>query len=713
MSNKGLFNLLLALCFFHFADLTAQKLNQPKLTTSEWQTAPFKAIIDDADLVYAFHPQTAYKMLDIIVQRATNEKQSKWIYEAYRIKGSYLERQLSFQTALENYNLASKAVEKTDLKRFANVQIDIAIMHRNLYRYIDARNVYFNLIDFCTQHRDSSNLLNAYGGLGVLFFTVNDYDNAIRYYEKALQKSREMHDYIDECVYLDNLSEAHGCRKQYDKAFEHIDLACTIAEKEKDIESQIPLYERYARLYADVGNFEKAFIKINAALALCEDGKHLRDRNNLTIAKAELQLKQNNNEAALSTFKTIDPNLINVNSLTKVYYEMGKIYEQKKDIALAEKYFTKSQELAQKNHSLRYNEWNHRALYRIYRAQNQPKEALFNLELANSLRDSLFNYEKSGQVTELQFRYDLAQSEQKLKEAHMKAYQNKMWGVLLVGLLIITFLVFSYYLQKNRNKVLVIKNETIRAQKEQLEAVNNEILQKNKAIEEQKRLLEESNAMLQQFNYAVAHDLKEPLRNISNFATLINRRYIKDLPPAAASYFEFVMTGASRMGNMLDGLLKFSMMSMNQVTDLETVNIRDIVTEVNDNLRVKIEEQHAQIVFPEAMPNLHINRIHLIQLLQNLVSNSLKFVENNPIIEIGSRKENEKVVFFVKDNGIGIHPESGKKLFNLFHRLHRDSTRFEGTGVGLALCKNIVEKYGGKIWFESVEGCGTTFFVQM
>lgn len=713
MSNKGLFYLLCTFYFLHFADLTAQKLVQPKLSPSEWQTASFDDMMVDADITYALHPQVAYKILDIIAQRASNEKQPKWVYQAHRAKGLYLERQLSFKAALDNYNLAAKAVEHTDLKRFATIQIDIAIMHRSLYRYTDARNVYINLIDFCTQHRDSSNLLNAYGGLGVLFFTVNDYDNAIRYYEKALQKAREMQNYIDECVYLDNLSEAYGCRKQYDKAFEHIDLACRIAEKEKDIESQIPLYERYAKLYADIGNFDKAFVKMNAALALCEDDEHIRDHNNLTITKAELQVKQQDTEGALVTFKTIDPNLINVNSLTKVYYELGKIYEQKKDLALAENYFIKSQKLAQENNSLRYNEWNHRALYRINRAQNQSKEALLNLESANSLRDSLFNYEKSGQVTELQFRYDLAQREQELQEAKMVANQNKMWWGTILGLLIIAFLVLGYYWQKKRNEVLVIKNETIRAQKEQLETINNEISQKNQAIEEQKRLLEDSNAMLQQFNYAVAHDLKEPLRNISNFATLINRRYIKDLPPAAASYFEFVMTGASRMGTMLDGLLKYSMMSMDQVTDIETINIRDIVTEVNDNLRVKIEEQHAQIVFPETMPTLRANRIHLIQLIQNLVSNSLKFVETNPIIEIGSRKENEKIVLFVKDNGIGIHPESGKKLFNLFHRLHRDSTRFEGTGVGLALCKNIVEKYGGKIWFESVEGCGTTFFVQM
>jgi signal transduction histidine kinase len=163
---------------------------------------------------------------------------------------------------------------------------------------------------------------------------------------------------------------------------------------------------------------------------------------------------------------------------------------------------------------------------------------------------------------------------------------------------------------------------------------------------------------------------------------------------------------------MLEGLLKYSMLTVNQVTDLEVLNVRDVVSEVKDSLRLIREEKNAQILFPDVMPKLYINKIHLTQLIQNLVSNALKFVTREPIIEIGSQEVEDKILLFIKDNGIGIHPESGKKLFNLFHRLHRDSSQFEGTGVGLALCKNIVEKYGGKIWFESVENEGTTFWMQ-
>ena len=315
-----------------------------------------------------------------------------------------------------------------------------------------------------------------------MFFTVNDYENAIRYYDKALQKSRETHNYINECVYLDNLSEAYGCRKEYAKAFEYIALACKIAEREKDLESLIPLYERYARLYADAQDFDRAFVKVDAALDLCKADEYIRDRNNLTIVKAELYLKFKDNESALKIFKTIDEKLINVNSLTKVYFELGKLYAQKKDWVLAENYFEKTRALADKNKSLRYSEWSHRALYRLHRLKNQSTDALYHLELANNLRDSLFNYEKSGQVTELQFQYDLTQSEQKLKDVQLEANRNMMLVGLLVGLLIISALIFGYYWQRKQFAILKAKKDAIRTQKEQLELFNREILNKNRSF---------------------------------------------------------------------------------------------------------------------------------------------------------------------------------------------------------------------------------------
>ncbi len=683
-----------------------------KLSQKEWYTAPYQDVFEEVDIYYAFQPQLAYQILDIMAERATKAKETKWIFAAYRSKGLYQERQLAFKSALNNYLLAAKAVENIDDKRTAKIQIDIAIAYRNLYQYNKARSTYFSLIDFCHKSKDSLNLQNAYGGLGVLFFTVNDYENAIRYYDKALQISRETHNYINECVYLDNLSEAYGCQKKFDKAFEYIKIASKIAEREKDRDSQIPLYERHARLYAEVGDFGKAFEKINEAIALCNDKNYTKDRNNLTIVKAELYVLQNDNETALKTFKTIDEKLVNVNSLTKVYYALGEIYSQKNNIVLAEDYYKKSQALAEKNQSLRYAEWNHRALYKISRQKSHSDEALIHLEKANALRDSLFNYEKSGQVTELQFRYDLAHSEQELKEAQLKANRILMIAIVSLAALLVSFLIYWLRQKSRKNHALELKNEKIEIQKTQLELFNDSMLVKNKEIEEQKRLLEESNGMLRQFSYAVAHDLREPLRNISSFTTIIQRKYLSHLPQDAVPYFEFVTNGANRLSKMLEGLLKYSMLSVDQVTDIDIINIHDVVCEVKDSLGLIINEKNAQIIHNSTMPSLIINRIHLTQLLQNILNNALKFVEVSPIVEITTKEEKDHVLLVIKDNGIGINPENGKKLFQLFHRLHLDSSRFEGTGVGLALCKTTVEKYGGKIWFESIEGSGTTFFME-
>ena len=141
--------------------LTAQKVAQPKLSPSEWWTAPYADVFSDVDIIYADNPQKAYQILDILIQRATSAQDAQVLYKAYHSKGLYLERQLAFQAAFDNYILASKAVQNKSRQDFAEIQIDIAIMYRSLYRYTDARATYFALIEHCLQHKDSVNLLNA------------------------------------------------------------------------------------------------------------------------------------------------------------------------------------------------------------------------------------------------------------------------------------------------------------------------------------------------------------------------------------------------------------------------------------------------------------------------------------------------------------------------------------------------------------------------
>ncbi len=715
MQKKKIYIIYLWFIYFLLPFVSkGQGIVLPKIKYDEntWQTAPIEELFNEVKYILSIDPIKAHQILDVILNRSLANNDKKNAYRAYKMKGYDYEEKLAFQKALNNYEAAEKIIELQDFNLFLDVKIDIAILYRKLYRYVEARKIYVYLIENATKIDNKELLQYAYGGMGMLYYTTEDYENAIRYYENALEVAQIAKNDVNACIYLDNISEAHGLLKRYDKAFENIKTAVAIAEKTNDTLSLIPLFERYARLYAETRDFGRAMAKIEEGLSICTKLEHLRDKNNLIFAKAELHLKQGDIELAEKTFKSINEKLINVNSLSKVFYELGNIYEAKKEVALAELYFQKSQDIAEKNQFLRQAERNHRALYRIYRQKHLSEQALFHLEKANALRDSLFNYEKLGKVTELQFRYDLAQSEQKLKESELKTNRLIMVLGTFAAILVIFILRYRIYVKGKINKTLTRKNEEIEAQKQQLEVYNRQILAKNQEIEAQKKQLEESNKMMQQFNYAVAHDLKEPLRNIGNFVSIIQRRYQPLLPEAATAYFEFVTGGVTRMGKMLEGLLKYSMASAGQATEVEHLDVNLILNDVLQSLRLVIEEKQALVTYPSVLPKIVMNRIHLTQLFQNLLSNALKFVELNPIVEIGFDEQKESILFFIKDNGIGINPASGKKLFNLFHRLHRDNQKFEGTGVGLALCKNIVEKYNGKIWFESVEHQGTTFFVE-
>jgi light-regulated signal transduction histidine kinase (bacteriophytochrome) len=241
-----------------------------------------------------------------------------------------------------------------------------------------------------------------------------------------------------------------------------------------------------------------------------------------------------------------------------------------------------------------------------------------------------------------------------------------------------------------------------------------ELKLKTEEIESKNRKLEESNQVLHQFAYASAHDLKEPLRNIGSFATLLQRRYGKTLNEDANEYLNFITGGVRKMNRLLEDLLQYSTLTMNgKEVQREDVKLNEVVREITQNLHSTIESKNAKVIFPEQMPEVYMSRLHTTQLLQNLISNALKFTVESPLVTIDTEDQNDKVLITVADNGIGIKKEYSDKIFNLFQRLHKNDQRFEGTGVGLAICKNIVEKYNGNIWFESAENQGTKFYIHL
>jgi PAS domain S-box-containing protein len=219
--------------------------------------------------------------------------------------------------------------------------------------------------------------------------------------------------------------------------------------------------------------------------------------------------------------------------------------------------------------------------------------------------------------------------------------------------------------------------------------------------------LERSNKELEQFAYAASHDLQEPLRSIVGFLQLLQLHYGDQLDEKGRQYIKRVVAASHRMQIMIRDLLSLSRVTTSNGTFLQT-NLNSLVKSVLDNLEPTLRKNHAEVVCAD-LPILSVDSSQMQSLFQNVILNGIKYnISPNPKVEIGCSPSGNVCQFYVRDNGIGISPQFYQRIFIAFQRLHT-AKEYDGTGLGLALCRKIVERHGGKIWVESVPGEGSTF----
>jgi signal transduction histidine kinase len=219
--------------------------------------------------------------------------------------------------------------------------------------------------------------------------------------------------------------------------------------------------------------------------------------------------------------------------------------------------------------------------------------------------------------------------------------------------------------------------------------------------------LARSNCDLEQFAYVASHDLQEPLRMVAAYTQLLSERYQGKLDSAADRYISYAVEGATRMQALLEDLLAFSRVGRNGAMPAPT-DVNSAINEVLKNLDLALKE-HGVTVTCHPLPTVMADRFQVVQLFQNLLGNAIKFrAKRNPCITISAEPKGREWLFSVFDNGIGIAEEHKDLVFKIFQRLHT-RTEYPGNGVGLAICKKIVEHNGGRIWVESELGRGSNF----
>ncbi|MGF7117764.1 PAS domain-containing sensor histidine kinase [Methanobacterium oryzae] len=365
-------------------------------------------------------------------------------------------------------------------------------------------------------------------------------------------------------------------------------------------------------------------------------------------------------------------------------------------------------ELEMQNEELRHSRMEIEKLHqKYYDLYNFAPVGYFTISLTtkitevNSTGANLLGFPKED-LTEKYFRWYVANESQKsFQSCFKKAFREMEKQVFEIGLIRKDGIIFYAHIEMLPH--FIHKSPDDREVSLKMAVID---------ITEQKKLekeLKRSNKELQQFAYVASHDLQEPLRTIASFTQLLAHRYEGKLDADADEFIGFIVEASVRMKQQIEDLLEFSRV-MTRGSGFQKIKVSEILKGVISGLKKLIDENNAEITY-DSLPKVYADPKQIERLFQNLISNAIKFrkPDEPPKIHISSKEENNEYIFSVSDNGIGIEPQYKDRIFTIFQRLHtRD--KYEGTGIGLAVSKKIVERHGGQIWVESEYGKGSTFY---
>ena len=374
--------------------------------------------------------------------------------------------------------------------------------------------------------------------------------------------------------------------------------------------------------------------------------------------------------------------------LEEIYLIIGECQAKIGQLEMAKSYVDTAYSLAQEDRDHKYLLQAYQQYGALYYHQGKYKISISFLKRFQALTDSINNLENSELLSRLEREFQRKEQEQEIFELREQASQQNLFLVILSGLIgMVLFIaggLFFYY-------------RKIRKFNEELES----------KVLERTEELKQSNTQLERFAYIASHDLKTPLRTISSFLSLIKRRIKVYENPELEDLLSFASNGAKQMNNLIEDVLEFSKVSTSEMKK-EEVDLNQTIRSVLYNIDDFLRENNGKIN-AENLPLVNGNGGYLHQLFQNLIVNGIKYNENDePSVSISCQIQENVFRFCVQDNGIGIDDAYQDTVFEMFKRLHT-SAEYEGTGIGLALCKKIVEQHGGEIWLENSLPSGTTF----
>ena len=627
-------------------------------------------------LQYFLHADTLFQELEM------EQLQS---YNTYNIaRTAYKLTQLDF--ALKQFNaLLQEKREILQDEVLADILRLISIIHRNMGNFEEAFQFNIQCLETYEKMPDSTGISKALYALGSLFYYQKNYEKALDYYTSSLKIAQSIQDNSLIYIGLGSSGATYERLNQTDLSIFYNEKALELAEQINVKTSIAYAAHNLGSNYLTIGKPQKALKLFQKSLLIKKETKDKWGQIGTLRALANTYREMNNPIQAIVYLEEALAISKEINSKTRVLEIYGYLADAHKEAGYTSKGFE-------------------------------------YLKRYINLQDSVLNEATLKKMSDIQGEYEFQKKENEIalltKQGEIDSLRFYMLLAMVSVLLLISFFILRQNnLQKKSNQLLEEKNREIQLKNEEVslaysmqQQINQLLEEKNEKIRHQNELLENSNEDLKQFAYVASHDLKEPLRMIASYTSLLKRRYIAQLDDTAQEFMHFIVDGAKRMDILLSDLLSYSRAN-SQVISSDKVNLQNVLIMVNNNLQEQLYRQNAHIdIDYNNLPAVQGNQTHLIQLFQNLISNGIKFRgKAKPLVKIRCKQQDNQNIFSIQDNGIGISPENKEAIFEMFRRLHTRE-EYEGTGIGLATCKKIVERHGGKIWVESEIGQGSTFY---
>ena len=614
--------------------------------------------------------------------------------KAYSDQSKYPEALVYFNEGLE------EAKRLGDNRSIADAHYHIGFSYHILGEYPKALDHLLPLVEKESNKTNKEVYEKAIGRIGYVYLHVGEYKKASMYLLESLASMEEKNDFLGLTNALYSLGSNEYYQKNYAQALEYYKRALSNTEHLKgNTQWRFTCLIGIGNTYRELERFEEALDYLNASLSLAEETGSKYNQAYSLLNLGGTYLKSDAISRAVSTLSQAleaSSGLSNKALQTNCLVYLGNAYMKAGDYEASIKHLEDALAVTSDVNAHHMRREAYKYLAEAYAQTGNMTQAYDNLDRYITLKDSLFGEEKQKEIEAMKIKFDVAKKESQIallqgdkeREMYFRIF-IAVCGLMLLGML---YMFYSRYrLQQRTNRELENKNDEIQIKNEKLAS---------------------SNAALEQFAYVASHDLNEPLRMISAYTQLLDRRYRDQLDENAGEFMDFINDSVSRMRSLLKDLLDLSRVTSRKPA-FKAIDLNETMDSVVKNLGTVIKEQNASITYPD-MPEIVGSKTQMLQLFQNLVGNAVKFRgEEDPIVKVScDRGNNGSVVIAVQDNGIGIDEVFHKRIFQVFHRLHT-STEYEGTGLGLAICKKIVENHDGKIWVESEVGEGSVFYVKL